>query len=255
MNRPDASWRLAVHEELASTQDIVLAAAAAGEPAGLAVLARRQSAGRGTQGRAWNSSEGNLHLSLLLRPEGPLRGVPHWSLLAAVALAETLAAHLPEPTALRLKWPNDLLLDGAKCAGILTQAAPDGAGGIGWVVVGMGVNLRHAPHLGDRATTSLAARGGAVPEPVPFSWELLGGLDLWRARYAAEGFAPVRRAWMARGPRPGSAVRLRQAGRLVEGRYAGLDGEGRLLLEREEGPLAVSSGEIEAQDPSPVRNP
>jgi BirA family biotin operon repressor/biotin-[acetyl-CoA-carboxylase] ligase len=234
-------WRLAIHEELASTQDVVLAAAEAGEPEGLAVLARRQSAGRGTQGRAWSSPAGNLSLSVLLRPGGPARALPQWSLLAGVALADAAAAALPPDAPLRLKWPNDLLLGGAKCAGILCQGGVDAAGGIGWVVFGIGVNLAVAPPLPDRPTTCLAHAGVAAPDPVAFAQRLLAALDMWRGR----GLAAVREAWLARGPVLDTPLVVRQGSVAREGRFAGLDPDGRLLLATPGGVVPVAAGELQ----------
>ena len=239
-----SAWRLAVHDELASTQDVVLAAAAAGEPEGLAVLARRQTAGRGTQGRIWRSTSGNLHLSLLWRPGGVARDLPQWSLLAAVALAETASAFLPRATALTLKWPNDLLLNGAKCAGILTQAALDGEGGIAWLVVGIGVNLREAPALPDRPTTSFAAAGAAPPDPLAFGQALLDALARWRALLQVEGFAPVRAAWLRHGPPLGAPLQVRRPQGALVGSFAGLAEDGRLLLTTAEGRIALAAGEL-----------
>jgi BirA family biotin operon repressor/biotin-[acetyl-CoA-carboxylase] ligase len=161
-----------VEEEVPSTSDLLLRLAAAGEPEGLALLARRQTAGRGRDGRGWTSPAGNLSLSLLLRPDAPARDAPHWALLAAVALAEALAPSLPNPAALRLKWPNDLLLHGAKLAGVLVESAATRDGRIEWLVVGLGANLAVAPAVPGRATACLAdhsrrpaARGRGVPDP------------------------------------------------------------------------------------------
>ncbi|MBO1073534.1 biotin--[acetyl-CoA-carboxylase] ligase [Roseomonas marmotae] len=237
---PAGGWRLAIHDELASTQDLVLAAAQGGEPEGLAVLARRQSAGRGTQGRAWSSPEGNLFISMLLRPGGPALALPQWSLLAGVALADTVAEVLPPDAALRLKWPNDLLLNGAKCSGILSQGGVDAAGRIDWVVIGIGVNLAMAPALPDRPTISLMQAGAVPQNPVAFAWRLLASVDLWRAR----GLAAVRKAWVARGPAPQTPLHLRQGGRALQGGFAGLDEQGRLLLSTPEGLLPVAAGEV-----------
>lgn len=238
------AWRLRVHDELASTQDGVLAAALEGEPEGLAILARRQVAGRGTQGRHWRSPPGNLYLSFLLRPEGPARELPQWSLLMAVALADALAPLLPDPFRLRLKWPNDLLLDGAKCAGILTQGTPGEDGRIGWLACGIGVNLAEAPVLPDRPTASLRQAGLVPPEPVAFAWSLLAALDRWRELQGRQGFAPVRLAWMALGPAQGSRLRLNRPEGILEGTYEGLSPEGRLLLRTGTSLQAISSGEI-----------
>jgi BirA family biotin operon repressor/biotin-[acetyl-CoA-carboxylase] ligase len=229
---------------LASTQDGVLAAARAGEAEGLAILALRQTAGRGTQGRPWQSRSGNLALSCLLRPPGPARDLPQWSLLAAVALAEAVAAELPPEAGLRLKWPNDLLLGGAKCAGILMEGAPAPGGGIDWLVLGIGVNLAWAPELPDRSTACLADLA-APPSPVAFAWRLLAKLDRWRQIQAQHGFEPIRHSWLERGPSPGSPIGLKQAdGRLLQGSFGGLARDGRLLLCDKGRIVEVASGEV-----------
>jgi BirA family biotin operon repressor/biotin-[acetyl-CoA-carboxylase] ligase len=220
-------FRLRVHEALPSTSDLVAQLAAAGEPDGLAVLARRQTAGRGTQGRAWESRAGNLHLSVLLRPAEPLRHTPQWGLLAAVALADTVAAMIPDPAAVALKWPNDLLLHGAKAAGILAEASADERGGIAWLCLGIGVNLAHAPQVEGRATACLSDAGIAPPAPEEFAARLLAALDARRTQRVTEGFAPIRAAWLARGPVPDTLLTLSSG---VAGRFAGLAEDGALLL-------------------------
>ncbi len=123
------AWRLRVVAEAPSTSDLLAALAAEGAPAGTAVLARRQTAGRGRAGRGWESPDGNLHLSVLLRPEAPVLQAPLFGLAAAVALADTAASTLPPEVPLRVKWPNDVLLADAKAGGILCEAtAGPGAG-------------------------------------------------------------------------------------------------------------------------------
>jgi BirA family biotin operon repressor/biotin-[acetyl-CoA-carboxylase] ligase len=237
---PQGGWRLAIHDELASTQDLVLAAAQAGEPEGLAILARRQSAGRGTQGRAWSTPIGNFSMSVLLRPTGPARALPHWGLLAGVALADAAASFLPPGNPPRLKWPNDLLLGEAKCAGILSQGGVTGSGQIDWLVFGIGVNLAVAPVLPDRLTAAFTDTGISAPDPVAFAHRLLAAIGLWRD----QGLPEVRKAWLARGPLPDTPLAVRQGSGLRQGRFAGLDEDGRLLLSTADGTLAVAAGEL-----------
>lgn len=238
-------WRLAVHESLPSTSDFCHARALAGEPEGLAVLARRQTQGRGTNGRAWHSPVGNLYLSVLLRPDEPARNVAEWSLLAAVTLAEALAGLLPDPGALGLKWPNDVLLDGAKLAGILTESVATPEGTLDCIVVGFGVNVAVAPDLPDRQTACLAAVM-APPGVEAIAWAVLDRLDDWRRRRVQEGFAPVRAAWLARGPLPGTPVALRVGEATRRGAFAGLGADGSLLLATGGGVQAFAAGEIMA---------
>ena len=242
MNGPaPLTWRLAVHPELPSTADLVAQAAAAGEAEGLAVLALRQSAGRGRAGRAWASPPGNLYLSALLRPQTPAREAGQWSLLAGVALAEAAGALLPDPTRLQLKWPNDLLLDGAKCAGILAETNLAPGGTLEWLSLGIGVNLAHAPELPDRPTAHLHAAETAEA----FAERLLARLAHWRRAALTQGFAPVRVAWQALAMPPGTALRVRQGSGFVEGHYAGLAEDGSLLLHTENTTRRIIAGEVE----------
>lgn len=243
MNGPHR-FRLRIHEALPSTSDLVAQLAEAGEPEGIAVLARRQTAGRGTQGRAWESRAGNLHLSVLLRPADPIRHAPQWGLLAAVALADAVAQYLPGSARIALKWPNDLLLGGAKAAGILAEAAAAPDGRIAWLCLGIGVNLAHAPEVPGRVTACLADAGIVPPAPEAFAGTLLAALDRRRDERAAEGFAPIRAAWLARGPALDTLLAIRREGRETAGRFAGLAEDGSLLLATGGQVHAVASGEI-----------
>ena len=222
-------------DEVGSTSEALKQRLGDGERA---LLARRQTAGRGRMGRAWQTGDGNLFLSVLLRPAAPI-APGHWSLLAAVALAETVRRFVPETQALTLKWPNDLLLDGGKLAGILLDAGDDGAP---WLIAGFGVNLVWAPEVPGRSTACLAPH--APPPPRTMAAALLEVLDAWRTRYGREGFAPVRDGWLAFGPRPGAAIAAQWGGRAVEGRFRGIGSDGALLLDGPAGPLTVTSGEV-----------
>jgi BirA family biotin operon repressor/biotin-[acetyl-CoA-carboxylase] ligase len=241
-------WRLAVYDSLPSTSDLCRARALEGEAEGLAVLARCQTQGRGSRGRTWQSPPGNLYLSLLLRPDAPAREAGQWSLLAGVALADALAPLLPEPAALTLKWPNDVLLRGHKLAGILIDSAADTAGWLEFLVVGIGVNLTVAPELPDRPTARLADVA-APPAPEELARCLLDHFGRWLDRRAAEGFAAVRAAWLARGPTEGAAITLRLGEATLRGTFSGLDSDGSLLLAAEGRVRAFSVGEVLTQFP------
>ena len=226
-------------DEIGSTSEALKARAVHPGPEA-ALLARRQSGGRGRLGRPWQSIEGNLHLSVLLRPRS-LRWPGHWSILAAVAVADTVRAFLPDPGALRLKWPNDLMLDGGKLAGILLEAGTTPGP---WLVIGFGVNLAGAPSGLGRPVACLMSAAPA-PAPEAFAGRLLQALQGWRARYAAEGFEPVRAAWLAAAHAPGERIVVGMAGRRVHGAFRGLGQDGALLLDGPEGELAITAGELE----------
>ncbi|WP_372622083.1 biotin--[acetyl-CoA-carboxylase] ligase [Falsiroseomonas sp.] len=237
-------WRLRVEAELPSTSDLLLRLAAAGEPDGLAVMARRQTSGRGRDGRNWQSPAGNLYISLLLRPDAPASEASHWALLGAVALAEALARFLPDPAAIRLKWPNDLLLGGAKLAGMLCEAsARDGR--IEWVVLGLGANLAVAPAIEGRATTCIAAHSPA-PDAEDAAVALVSTVDRWRRVLAGEGLGPLLEAWQRRGPALGARLTLRTTAGETIGLYRGLDRDGALLLETAGGIRRFATGELAA---------
>jgi BirA family biotin operon repressor/biotin-[acetyl-CoA-carboxylase] ligase len=237
------AWRLAIHDILPSTADLCRSRAEAGEPEGLAILARQQTAGRGTRGRVWAGAPGNLFLSALLRPGGPAREASQWSLLAGVALAEALAPHLPDEAALSLKWPNDVLLNGRKVAGILAESAADGQGGLTWLALGFGANLAVAPVVPDRATACLA-EVALPPSPDLVAWQVLAALTRWQEICAQAGFAPVRAAFLARAAAPGTQLTVRFGGRMLGGIFAGLGEDGSLLLRADGRVQAFAAGEV-----------
>ncbi len=226
-------------DEIGSTSEALKIRAACPGPE-TALLARRQTGGHGRLGRPWQSIDGNLHVSVLLRLDS-LRWPGHWSILAAVALADTVRAFLPHPGALRLKWPNDLLLDGGKLAGILLEA---GTAPGPWLVIGFGVNLAGTP-LGVGRPVACLASVAPAPAPEAFAGRLLQALQGWRARYAAEGFDPVRAAWLAAAHAPGERIVAGTGAQRVQGAFRGLGHDGTLLLDGPGGELAITAGELE----------
>jgi len=239
------NWDLRAFDVLDSTNEEVRRQAEAGAAEGLAVRAGRQTAGRGRRGRNWASPPGNLFLSVLVRPRCSPAEAARLSFLTAVALAEAieLAAPVLRPH-ISCKWPNDVLVDGAKIAGILLESrtAPDGA--LAWVVIGIGVNLAHFPPDVPYAATALAAHGVTVA-PDDFAGWLLARLGYWYNRWQAEGFAPVRDAWLGRAQGIGRAVVVRLPDSELHGRFVALDETGALLLELPDGRRqAITAGDV-----------
>jgi BirA family transcriptional regulator, biotin operon repressor / biotin---[acetyl-CoA-carboxylase] ligase len=230
------AWRLERHDELGSTSDECIARAKAGEAAGLAVQARRQLAGRGSRGRGWTAPEGNLSLSVLLRPGRPAAEAGLFSLLAGIAVAEALAPR--STTVPMLKWPNDVLLAGAKLAGVLIDAMPEGDR-LDWLVVGIGVNLAAAPEIPGRRTTSLRAHGGNLSADDAAD-AILAGLAAW---HDAPG-SRIREAWLARAHPVGTPLTVRGAQGERQGSFAGLSETGELLLRDKDRIEPVSTGDI-----------
>jgi BirA family biotin operon repressor/biotin-[acetyl-CoA-carboxylase] ligase len=240
---PAGEWRLKVVEVLTSTSDLCRTLAEAGEPDGVAVLARRQTQARGSRGRSWAAPVGNLFLSVLLRPHDPARDAAQWSLLAGVALADALAPIVPSSASVKLKWPNDVLLDERKLAGILVESATDTRGELRYIVIGIGVNLAVAPDLPDRRAACLAELG-KPPGPEEFASELLSRIGHWRRVRLLEGFAPIRTAWHARAASVGTHMTLRHDGQVLGGAYAGLGEDGSLLLQTGGRVRAFTTGEV-----------
>ncbi|WP_114912631.1 biotin--[acetyl-CoA-carboxylase] ligase [Acidibrevibacterium fodinaquatile] len=237
-------WRLETYEQLPSTSDLCAARARAGESEGLAVMAGQQTSGRGRGQRVWLSPPGNLALSVLLRPQTPLAIAGQWALLAGVALFDALASVAPALAAeLRLKWPNDVTLAGAKLAGILIESATDAAGRSDWMVFGFGVNLVAAPTLPDRRTVALAERM-APPAPAILAAAILDGLASWRAVLQQGGFARLREAWLGYAHPPGTGLSVACGDARCHGYFAGLDEAGALLLATEDGIRKFQTGEV-----------
>ncbi|WP_306391799.1 biotin--[acetyl-CoA-carboxylase] ligase [Telluria beijingensis] len=221
--------------------DLLARAASLDSP--LLLVAEHQTAGRGRAGRSWLSSpEGSLTFSLAWKFDGGpqlLTGLP---LAIGVALAEALGA-LGQPV--QLKWPNDLLKDGDKLAGILveTQAAP---GGGTWTVIGIGLNLL----MPDEMETRLGRSAAGLPwlarmERDALMAALLDGLAAALREFAARGFAAFAARWNLRHAWQGETVVLLDNGVVRhEGRAAGVDDSGRLLLDTMEGRIAIMAGDV-----------
>ena len=225
--------RLVAHEALDSTNAEALKLAREGERGPLWIVAKRQTAGRGRRGRTWISQRGNLFATFLLTAAGPPEHRPQLSLVAALALHDALveiAASLKPRIA--IKWPNDLLLDEAKFAGILVE----GEGGEdGAVAIGIGVNCASHPAKTEYPATDLATAGIAISSAnlmQPLSLKMVGRLAQWNG---GEGFSTVRADWMARAAWIGENVGVRLADRELSGTFEGLDEAGHLVLRLPDG--------------------
>lgn len=234
-----------VHAELDSTNAEALRRAARGEPGPLWILAHNQTAARGRRGRRWAMPPGNFAASLLMRPAGRPAEAALRSFAAALALQDALAAATGRPERFALKWPNDVLLDGAKLAGILLEA-----GGTPMALaLGVGVNLAAAPEaaaleLGAMPPVSLRAATGVAIAPEAFLDLLAPAFAAWEARLTAEGFAPLRAAWLTRAARLGEPILARLPGREVAGRFETIDPTGALVLGTPQGRVVLPAAEI-----------
>jgi BirA family biotin operon repressor/biotin-[acetyl-CoA-carboxylase] ligase len=237
-------FRLLRFETIDSTSTLAKRLAAEGAPEGTLVWAGEQTAGRGRRGHSWVSVPGNLYLSLVLRPDCPVAAAAQLGFAAALAIAEAAARFLPAAAAVRLKWPNDVLLDGRKLSGILFESAAGPEGRLAWLVAGIGVNLASHPAGTETAATSLAAAGAGAVAPAAMLEALAPLLLDEYERWQAQGFAPLRRAWLARAHSPGAPLRVRLAQEELLGRFLDLDEDGALVLETAAGPRRVATGDV-----------
>ncbi len=223
--------------EVGSTNDW-LAERASTLPDASWVRADVQTGGRGRRGRTWVSQPGNLFASVLVRSqpgEGPAQQL---SFVAAVALDRAMVRWVA-PERLSLKWPNDLLLDGVKCAGILLEAQGDAT------IIGFGVNLVDHPADVERPATSLAAAGIAPPTAAALCAALAESLATTRAQWGDYGFASIRTAWLARASGLGQRLEARLGRETPVGRFEDLAADGALLLRLDDGALrVVHAGEV-----------
>ena len=240
-----AGVRLIVHDSVGSTNAEALLQARLGERGPLWVTAAEQTAGRGRRGRPFVSERGNLYASLLLTDPSPADRAAELSFVAALALHDAvceLAATLA--SRIRFKWPNDLICDGAKFAGILVEG--EGASGRPLAaVVGIGVNCAHHPAGMAYPATDLAAAGAEVSPETLFR-SLSRTMRLRLAEWdRGRGFAAIRSAWLARAMGLGDVIRVSLPDRELQGRFESLDDAGRLLLRQENGALkAITAGDI-----------
>ena len=239
-----AYFRPVYIDSVTSTNDLLKQRARMGEPEGTLIVAGEQRAGRGRSGREWTSKPGNLYMSLLLRPKGDAARVAQISFLAAVALSTAIIRIAPD-LAPSHKWPNDVLIDGAKISGILLESSARSGGGVDWLVLGMGVNVAHHPTDAGQAVTSLHAHGVTECKPGTLLGALAPALLHWLEVWRADGFPPLRQAWLERAAGLGGAVRVRLPREEFTGTFRDLDDNGSLLVEQTDGTLrTITAGEV-----------
>lgn len=215
------------------------------------IRADEQTAGRGRRGRDWVSSKGNLFCTGLYAHDGDIQHAALLSFVAALAVYDLAAAYVPENT-ISLKWPNDVLIGGAKTSGILLESGH--YKGQLWTAIGIGVNLVSHPDNIDYAATHLAAHipaedlAGAepkYPEPQAALAILSAAFDARRREFMTLGFAPIRQAWLERAGNIPGPVTVRLPGETFEGQATDLGEKGELRVRLENGTVRdVYAGDV-----------
>jgi BirA family biotin operon repressor/biotin-[acetyl-CoA-carboxylase] ligase len=207
------------------------------------VVADEQTGGRGRHGRVWSSPAGNLYATLALRAPCEPASAPQLGFVAGVALhaAVTSTTGLEAPQ-LALKWPNDLLLDGAKLAGLLCEATT--LQGDICVLIGFGLNIAHAPDGTPYPATTLSRAIHSPPARDDLLAALIAQWAQWRAVWLGEGFAAIRARWLERAHGVGGTVTVRPPSGSVTGTMRGLDADGRLLLDVAGQNVSIDAGDV-----------
>jgi BirA family transcriptional regulator, biotin operon repressor / biotin---[acetyl-CoA-carboxylase] ligase len=244
-----------VFDEIDSTNAEAMRRAVAGERGPLWIAARRQTRGRGRSGRYWSSEPGNLYASLLITLECQAGVAQQLSLVAGVAVIDAIraaAGGLGKPEGLRLKWPNDVLIGRAKCAGILPESLTGSIRPGLTAIIGVGVNLAHLPTAISGIATRLVDHGVDVtPDEMLRQLAVAMGhwLGIWRC---GPGFSTVRTAWLACATAPGKAIAVNTGAGRIQGRFGGIDDSGALLLlVPGEGVQRFDYGDVELAHDSP----
>jgi BirA family biotin operon repressor/biotin-[acetyl-CoA-carboxylase] ligase len=231
------------YAELPSTNAEARRRGEAGEGGPVWIMAQRQTAGRGRRGRAWESGSGDLAATLLMTTHLPPAEAAQASFVAALAAADLADACLGAGAA-RLKWPNDVLVFGAKAVGVLLEAGARPQGGM-WLAVGVGANLASHPPGLESPATSFAEHMTPPPAPRAALEILAVAFETWRALWAAEGFTPIARAWTKRAHGLGGACEARLPNRTVRGVAEGLDPDGALRLRLDGGAIErITAGDV-----------
>ncbi|SLN44506.1 Bifunctional ligase/repressor BirA [Pseudoruegeria aquimaris] len=212
------------------------------------ILALRQTAGRGRRGRVWKAPEGNFSATLVLRPTEAPDVVALRSFVASLALWEAFVAATGRTAPFALKWPNDVLLNGGKVAGILLESLGHGGGAL-HLCIGIGVNLAAAPgrdevEEGATPPVSLLSETGARVTPEEFLDLLAPAYARWEAQFTTYGFAPIREAWLARAARLGEPITARTMGESHRGTFETVDNAGNLVLKTASGRLSIPAADV-----------
>ncbi len=211
------------------------------------IMARRQTAGRGRQGRAWSMPKGNFAATFLTRPERPPADIALTSFQAALAVYDTLALHV-DRARLSNKWPNDVLLDGCKVSGILLESSGQG-GAVNWLAVGIGMNLVATPDPDDLESGALPAislrdAGVAVVDPSETLVALAFHMQLYAKMWRETGFDALRLLWLRRAAGVGQDIRARTPRETLHGRFETIDEHGRLVVQTPNGVQKITAGDV-----------
>jgi len=242
---PD-SFRLVTLDSVDSTNEEIKRRADLGAVDGTVVWALEQTSGRGRRGREWTSPKGNLYCSLLLRPSYPAAKAMQLGFVTAAALAEAVTETLQNDARVTCKWPNDVLVNGRKVAGILIESSSTGGTALDWLAIGVGVNVvSHPRETASRyPATSLAAEGAHDVSLPKLLERYCRCLQRWITTWHEHGFAAIRQAWLQRAHGLHEPILVRLENETFEGVFANMDENGALVVEQNGNDRLVTVGDV-----------
>jgi len=248
MREPDlpSAYRLVSLETVDSTNAEARRLAALGEaetPDGTLVWAKEQTAGHGRRGREWSSPPGNLYCSLVLRPDVAITKAAEFSFIAALAVFDMLGTIGEAGHNVHCKWPNDVLLNDHKVAGILLETEAGAGENPDWIILGVGVNVAVFPGDTGFPTTSLRAESFSATEVDclnSFCRHFLKWTNTWRE----DGFAPIRKNWLWRCQGLGEEIEVRLENETLSGVFTDIDEDGALLLKCGDAERRITAGDV-----------
>ncbi len=240
------AYRLVALDAVDSTNAEAKRRARDGAEDGTLIWAREQTQGRGRDGRSWESPRGNLFFSLVLRPDCAPNEAAQLGFVAAVATGDAVGSVAPPMIEIRYKWPNDVLLNDRKAAGILLESQIAPSGGLDWLVLGVGVNIRSFPRDIEPPATSLQFEGAPADlGEVDFLQAFCRHFLTWTNRWLDDGFAPIRKAWLLHAKGIGEQIEVRLPKERMAGEFRDLDETGALILGMADGTIRkIAAGEV-----------
>ncbi len=239
-------YRLVTLDTVDSTNAEAKRLAAEGEekaPDGTLVWAKEQTDGRGRRGRKWHSPPGNLYCSLIMRPDVAAAKAAELSFVAGLAIFDALGSVGEPGHQVHLKWPNDVLLNDHKVAGLLLETETGGGEIPDWVILGLGVNVGVFPGDTDFPATSFRAEQWAATE-VDFLESFCRHFMVWAGKWLEEGFAPIRKNWLQRCYGLGEEIEVRLDNETLKGVFTDLDEDGALVLKTADGERRITAGDV-----------
>lgn len=235
------NWVIEEHGEVKSTQDIVHGMADMGQPEGQVVQASIQTVGRGRHGRVWESQDGNLFLSILFRPACHVQDIGQLSLIAGLSLAEVIDDYISDAK-VSLKWPNDVLINGEKCAGLLLETELTSSGAVSFAVLGLGVNIISAPQGLGVSLKDFMVDDASLHQ---FRDRFLDVMGRYYSHWLSDGFDSLREKWLSFSHAKGTEMTVKIGSQLEKGIFHDIDAQGNLRLQDKERRLKViTAGEV-----------